>query len=250
MLSVVVPSYNSRSLALSSTARLDAFLAARFERYEVILVDDGSVAHERVTENELPERTRLLSLERNGGKGAAVRAGMLAARGRVRVFTDVDLPYDLEAIPHAYAQVVERRVNAVFGDRGLKSSSADVATPALRRATSWGLRRLLAVFVVGGMGDTQCGFKAFSGELADALFPVLRVAGFGFDVEVYYVLAKHDISVLKVPVRLVNQGRSSVAPLRTAALVAGSILSLPLSHRFGRYDTAALRAIEAVPYWV
>jgi dolichyl-phosphate beta-glucosyltransferase len=222
MLSVVVPSYNSRDLALSSAARLDAFLSRRFKRYEVIFVDDGSRADEQFSQDELPAHTRLLRFEGNRGKGAAVRAGMLSARGRVRLFTDVDLPYDLLAIPNAYAQVVERKVDAVFGDRSLRSSSTDVATPALRRATSWTLRKLVALFVVSGMCDTQCGFKVFSAELADALFPTLRVDGFGFDVEIYYVLAKHDIRVLKVPVKLVNRGRSSVSPLRTGALVAGA----------------------------
>lgn len=249
MLSVIVPSYNSRALAVSSSAQLCEYLAAHFDDYEVILVDDGSRVEERVSPGELPERAQLLQLERNRGKGAAVQAGMMLARGRVRLFTDVDLPYDLKAIPYAYAQITERGFNAVFGDRQLAASCIDTTMPALRHVTSWTLRKLIAVFVVGGMGDTQCGFKAFSGALAELLFPLLRIHGFGFDVELYYILAKHDIQVLKIPVRLVNCGESSVAPIQVSAVIAASILSLPVHHRLGLYDCPALRALEGGVYW-
>lgn len=248
MLSVVVPCYDNRALALASMATLDAFLARRAPDAEVVLVDDGSRPAERVRQDELPARVTLVQLPENRGKGHAVRAGMARARGDCRLFTDVDLPYELEAIPHA-RELVAGGFHAVFGDRTLRASEAEVPLPLVRRAASRAFTKLVSVLVVSGVPDTQCGFKAFSGALADALFPLLTIDRFAFDVELYYVLLKHDVLIRRIPVRLRNAGPSSVLPATDGAEMARALLRLPWNHRRGRYRSAALEALGPGPYW-
>lgn len=246
---MIVPAFRSRSLAVRSAATLDAFLAARIPDAEVLLVDDGSPPAERPRQDEVPARTRVVQLPENRGKGAAVRAGMAAASGRCRVFTDVDLPYDLEALPHVRHLVLERGFHAAFGDRSLPDAEAQVTVTPVRRLASAAFTKVVGLFVVSGIGDTQCGLKAFSAPLADALFPLLTIDRFAFDVELYYVLLKHGVTIKRFPVRLLHQGVSSVLPTRDAAEMCAAILRLPLNHRLGRYASAALDAVERDRYW-
>ncbi len=248
MLSVVVPTYNHRALTLESMGVLDAFLARRSPDAEVVLVDDGSPPAQRVLPGELPRRVVLVQLERNRGKGQAVRAGMARARGACRLFTDVDLPYDLEAIPYA-RDLVARGFHAVFGDRTLRASSAQVRVSALRRLTSRAFSKLVSLLVVSGVPDTQCGFKAFSGVLAEAVFPLLTIDRFAFDVELYYVLLKHDVLIKRVPVRLRNAMESTVTPALDGVEMSLALARLPVNHRLGRYASPALEALVAERYW-
>src|SRR5690242_13826781 len=97
-LSVVLPCYRSAAIAVASVARLHGYLRETGISSEIIVVDDGG--------GDFPDYpwdpscgARLITLPRNKGKGAAVAVGMRGARGRVRIFTDVDLPYDLELLP-------------------------------------------------------------------------------------------------------------------------------------------------------
>lgn len=248
MLSVIVPTYQNRALTLANMVELDRFLARRADDSEVVLVDDGSRPEQRVDSAELPRRVSLVQLPENRGKGFAVREGMRRARGECRVFTDVDLPYHLEAIPRARA-LVETGFHAVFGDRTLRDSAAEVRLPMVRRAASRTFTKLVSLLVVSGVADTQCGFKAFSGRLADALFPLLTIDRFAFDVEIYYVLLKHDVTIKRLPVSLRNAAESSVLPAVDGAEMTTAILRLPWNHRRGRYRSAVLEALESDRYW-
>ena len=97
-LSVVLPCYRSADLAVASVYRLDDYFRKTGHSAEIIVVDDGGGDFAR--EPWDPSlNARLVRLPRNRGKGAAVAAGMRSASGHVRVFTDVDLPYDLELLP-------------------------------------------------------------------------------------------------------------------------------------------------------
>jgi len=249
MLSVVLPTYDARGQALRSLAALDDYLAPRFGEYELVVVDDGSRPGERLAAAELPARAVLVELERNRGKGAAVRSGMLRARGDVRVFTDVDLPFDLSAIPRAHELIAAGGRPVVFGDRSLAASTAQVDLPLVRRATSRLMKKLVELVVVGGIGDSQCGLKAFRGAVAEALFPLVSIEGFAFDVEVYYLLLVNDVPITKIPVRLVRAEASSVAPLGDGLRMAGAVARLPVFRRLGRYRSPALAAFAEPPSW-
>lgn len=249
MISVVLPTYDAREVTRVNCARLQRTLAEQFDDFEIVVVEDGSQPAQRLTEGDLPEGAVLVRLGRNRGKGYAVRAGMLRATGRVRVFTDIDLPYDLSAIHYAYRLITERGQHAVFGDRSLAASVSEVGRHPVRRATSRLFKKLVSLFVVSGIGDSQCGFKAFSGELAEDLFPLLRVDRFAFDVEIYYVLLKHDVSIQKIPVRLVDASLTSVSPVADGLQMAATLWRIPLNHRLGRYRSSSLPNLENHRYW-
>lgn len=207
--------------------------------WETIVVDDGGGDFGAEPLGD-PDTVRLVRLPENRGKGAAVAAGMLAAGGRVRIFTDVDLPYGLDQIP-VMADAVERLgFHAVIGDRTLPGSRYAEDLPAGRRIASALFTQFVGRIVTGGFHDTQCGLKGVRGDVADALFPLLRVRRFAFDVELVYVLLKHRADIHRMPVRLLHNETSSVRLPRDAVHGLADVLRIKLHQVRGDYDAPAL----------
>lgn len=214
--SIVLPCYRAAHLARRSVATLvDALVASTLD-WEIVVVDDGG-GDFAPAEWEDESHIRLIRLPQNRGKGAAVRAGMLAASGSVRVFTDVDLPFGVDLIPVMVHYLHERRYHMVIGDRLLSTSEYSIHLPWQRRVASAVFTNIVGRFVTGGFFDTQCGLKAVRGDVADALFPLLRLDRFAFDVELVYVALKHRLDIKRVPVRLLHNQTSSVRLLRDSA---------------------------------
>lgn len=249
MLSIILPFYNNKALSLRNIGILDKFLRQTGITYEIILVDDGSAAPEAPDEHDLAPSVKLIRSSHNKGKGFAVKQGMLAARGECRIYTDIDLPYDLAAIPYAYDLVVNKKFNFVAGDRTLNHSQFKVELPFLRRIASKIFSKIVTLFVVGGINDSQCGFKAFSGKLSDGLFRILTIDRFGFDVEIYYILLKYNILIKRIPVRLLHADVSSVRVALHAFEMVKEIVKIPLKWRKGAYESGTLRDLESEIYW-
>ena len=241
-LSVVLPSFRAAALALRSVGRLREFLERGELSWEIVVVDDGG-GDFAIDEWVADDRVRLLSLPRNRGKGAAVRAGMLAARGEVRVFTDVDLPYGLELLPTIVHYVKERRFHLVIGDRTLSESSYRTEISWTRRLASALYSDFVGRVVTGGFFDTQCGLKGVRGDVADCIFALLRIERFAFDVELVYVALKHRLDIKRIPVRLINNETSSVRLLRDAPRGFADVLGIKLRQIQGAYESPELDEI-------
>ncbi len=235
----MLPCYKAAPLALRSVSRLAAFLSTLDESWEIIVVDDGGEDFESDAFIDEP-RVHLLKLPRNQGKGAAVRAGMLAATGRVRVFTDIDLPYDLELLPTIERLISRRAFHVIIGDRTLSSSSYQSRTTVARRLASAVFSQFVGTVVTGGFFDTQCGIKGIRGDVADVLFPMLRLNRFAFDVELVYVALKNHLDIHRIPVQLRHNETSSVRLLRDASQGVVDVARIKWNQLHGRYESAAL----------
>lgn len=216
-LSVVLPCFRGASLASETVAELKTVLDASFpDQWEIIVVDDGG--------GDFPPgwspdpAVSLIGLDRNHGKGRAVREGMARARGRARIYTDIDLPYDPWLIPVMAEYLLADGFHVVVGDRRLPESSFPNDQPLVRRSVSSVATFLIGTLVTGGFFDTQCGLKGLRGDVADFLFPMIRTDRFVFDVEVVYVALRFNCSIKRIPVTLGNPtGVSTVRPLKDAA---------------------------------
>jgi len=210
--------------------------------WEVLVVDDGGNDF-RADEWRHSARVRLLRHGKNRGKGAAVRTGMLEAKGQARVFTDVDLPFGMDLLPVMSAFLRGGGFHVVIGDRSLPGSSYHQATSWSRRIASALFTEFVGRIVTGGFFDTQCGLKAVRGDVADALFPLLRVDRFAFDVELLYVALKHRLDIKRIPVRLLHNEASSVRLLRDATRGALDVTRIKALQLRGAYDSPQLDAI-------
>src|SRR5687767_11928824 len=129
-LSLVIPAYNQRERTRRSAATAAAFLRERYgERAELIVVDDGSRPDEALSAEQLPQGVLLVRLPENLGKGGAVRAGVLRARGQFVVFTDSELPFTLEPLATTLAWLADD-ADVVIGDRLHPDSACEVQASA------------------------------------------------------------------------------------------------------------------------
>jgi dolichyl-phosphate beta-glucosyltransferase len=242
-LSVILPVYASTAMACASCRTLVDYLEGGRTSWEILVVDDGGNDFHG---SPLPDHpgVRLLRHDRNQGKGAAVRTGMLAARGTARIYTDADLPYDLDLLP-----TLEGHIRAGFhlaiGDRTLPGSSFTAPRGQARRALSGLASAFIGSLVTGGFYDTQCGIKAFRGDVAAELFRLSTIPGFAFDVEVLYVALKHRLDIKRVPVQLRRDDRSSVRVVRDSIRSVRDILGIKARQLQGRYASPFLEELVA-----
>jgi dolichyl-phosphate beta-glucosyltransferase len=242
--SVVLPAYNSASYIGASVAEALAFFERRDIEGQVVVADDGSTDG-TVAEVPVDPRVVVVRLDRNRGKGAALRLGMGAASGRLRAFTDADVPYGMEPLLMARTYIEERGFHAVIGDRTMPGSEYQDVGPARRvlsEAASFAFRTL----VTGGIYDTQCGFKAFRGDVAAELFRVSQIDRFAVDVELIYLVLKYRLDIKRIPVRLQRNASSSVHVVRDSLLSMRDISRIRLNWARGRYRSPALERILAV----
>jgi dolichyl-phosphate beta-glucosyltransferase len=228
VLSIVVPAFNEEQRLPATLTRMRAYLDGRDEEYEVLIVDDGSIdntlAMSRDVANDWPQ-LQVLALERNTGKGAAVRLGMLTAKGEHRVFSDADLSTPIEEVEELRSRLVGNCAVAI-ASRALPESQIDVHQPGKREVMGRTYNRLLRVAALRGLHDTQCGFKAFTAESAVACFTPLRTLRFGFDAEVLLRARRLGWTVVEVPVRWEHKEDSRVSAMRDSVGVLYDLVRL------------------------
>jgi dolichyl-phosphate beta-glucosyltransferase len=227
-LSLVVPAYNEALRLPRSLVRLRQYLDAGREPYEVIVVDDGSeddtaAVAERVAV-EWPE-LEVIRLARNAGKGGAVRAGMLRARGAHRAFSDADLSTPIEELPRLRGRL-DGACQVAIASRDVPGSRIEVHQPAWREFMGRTYNRLLRLLVLPGIRDTQCGFKVFTEPAAIALFEPLETMRFGFDAEVLVRARGRGIVIAEVPVRWRHVEESRVDSVGASARMLYDLLRL------------------------
>lgn len=249
-LSLVIPVYNCAGSVRADMSRLLEFLSGHFESFELIIVNDGSsddTAAQILLLNH--PAVRLESLPHNQGKFAAICRGMEIASGQSCVFTDADLPFDLEALGYISQLILKRGYHVVTGDRSLKESYYGAALPLSRRLASRFYSHIVRLALTGGLFDTQCGLKGFSRDAAKELFPLIRDKRFGGDIELLYLALKYNLEIRRIPVRLKRCDTSTVKLSRDTLGLLLRLAMTPLLWRLKVYESESLRRLGAQAYW-
>lgn len=250
-LSVIVPVFNGADFIASSVELLHSYLSKSIPaEFEIVVVNDGSTDSTRdVLESLAIPNCSAIHLPQNKGKFGAISAGMLAASGHCCVFTDGDIPYDLDAIRYMYELIDKRAFHVVVGDRTLKHSEYLQQQSPLRAAITPIFSTFVRLIVTGGLHDTQCGLKAFRGDVAQAIFPLLQDQSFSGDVELLYLALKYNLEVKRIPVRLRRNAPSSVRVLGHGIRMFFRICRLRGTWDSGRYHSDVLEKISDQRYW-
>jgi len=250
MVSLVIPVHQGSDFIADSLVEVRRFLEGRSEPFEIVVVDDGSNdGTAAVIEPMTDDRLRLVSLPANLGKYGALKAGMKVASGGCRIFTDADLPYDLEAVPYMVDLISNGGYDLVVGDRTLAESEPRAAAGLARRLSSRAFAHFVRLLVTGGIFDSQCGLKGFRSEVADALFPLVMDNSFSGDVELLYVALKHNLSIRRIPVRLQRAAPSTVRLSHHSLPMLFRILRLRHNWNRGAYRSENLSRIASQAYW-
>jgi dolichyl-phosphate beta-glucosyltransferase len=199
-LEIIVPARNEQARLPSGLAELCGKIAALAPGAEVIVVDSASRDRTAAIARDWPATpvpVRLVQCDRPG-KGAAVRAGLLASRAAIVGFCDVDMATDLAALDDVIRQLRAGH-QVVVGSRAHEASVVEVRHSAVRKAGA-ALFRAMARVIVPGTGDTQCGFKFLSGPLARRAAADLRATGFAFDIELLARCRQLGGDLVEIPV--------------------------------------------------
>ena len=227
-LSVVVPAYDEEARIGRSLRLIRTYLEGHEPAFEVIVVDDGSsdgtlaAAGEAVGDDP---RVRMIRLGRNRGKGAAVRAGVLQAKGDRILFSDADLSTPIEEI-RVLSAALDAGIDVAFGSRAIRGSDVVVRQPFYRQTMGKAFNLFVRVLALPGVRDSQCGFKLFRREAAQEIFRRQRLDRFAFDVEVLFLARRLGFRLAEVPVRWINSPDSRVHPVRDSSRMALDLLRL------------------------
>lgn len=249
-LSIVIPAYNEARRLPETLARISAYLAEQPYASELIVVDDGSTDGTAALAEAHPGAVVLRRDHR--GKGFAVRAGALAARGDYVLLCDADLAVPIEEWPKLEARL-RAGVDLVIGSREGAGASRE-GEPWYRHVMGRVFNLIIAAVALRGIDDTQCGFKAMPRHVAQDLFTRLRIYGedapvlrgaavTAYDVELLFLARKRGYSIAEVPVRWHYGTETKVNPVRDSLRNLRDVLTVRLNDLRGRYREAP-RAID------
>ncbi len=246
--SFILPAYNESERLTSSLPKVLEYVRQRQLDAEILVVNDGSKddTAEIVRKFAADDPCiRLLENPGNRGKGYSVRNGMLHARGDVMLFTDTDLSSPIYEADKLFA-AIRNGADVAIGSRWLQRQLQTERQPLMRqlygRLFNFGLRIVLGL----GFRDTQCGFKAFTREAAQIIFPRQHIERWGFDPEILFLAKKFKLRTDEVPVEWAHDHRSKISPLRDGLRMGSEVLQVRWNDIRGRYEQPLL-AMEELP---
>lgn len=194
---------------------------------ETLIVNDGSAQPDSLAQFCASNGLSLINHDKNLGKGAAVKTGMLAAKSAIRIFTDADIPFQYKTIDDMLRAFENSDVQVVVGDR--RRSDYFAKTPFTRRMGSRVFSGLVDLIMLKRMGDTQCGIKGFRSQCVDVVFAPSKMNGFSADIEWLHRAQRAGLHVRTVSAEFRNAGDSSVVFWKHALLMLLDVLKIRFS---------------------
>lgn len=241
-LSIIVPAFREEQRLLPTLQKIEAYRRIKPWKSEVLIIDDCSPdGTSRVAEAFMAGKTgyRLLRNERNLGKGGSVRRGMLEAEGRFRLFTDADLSTPIEDVDSFFPFLEGAggmRYDGVIASRRVEGAKLEQRQPIYRELSGRIFSILVRLLAVPGFFDTQCGFKIFTAEAAQQIFPRQTILGFGFDVEILFIAIRVlAYKVKEAPVRWMDSPATTVRLFQDSTRMFRDLLLIRKNYRENLY---------------
>lgn len=242
-LSVIIPAYNEEKRLPATLKAVIKYLQTKPYSWEIAVVDDGSrdkTADVVRTAAVHEPRVRLLQYGQNRGKGYAVRYGMTHVSGDIRLFMDADNSTTIDHLEQL-KPYLSMGFDVVIGSRDV--AGADIAVHQ-----AWWKEKLgdlgnlwIRFWAVGGLKDTQAGFKVFTRSASEAVFPVLTIDRWGFDVEALAVARLKGYKIAERPIRWVNDVNSKVST-RAYLDVLREVVQVRINMWRGNYGAKGVRS--------
>lgn len=211
LLSVVIPVYNEENCIVETVRRVGAYCEFAGIPGEILVSNDGSTdgtaARLRAASPGPMASLKVLTSEKNTGKGYAARQGVLQATGDTILLTDADLSTPMKEV-EKLQESLAGGADVAIGSRARRVKGADVQQSFKRYVSGRIFNGIVQALILPGVHDTQCGFKLFKAQVARTLFSKQQLPGFSFDVEILYLARRAGLRIAEVPV-MWRQGESS-----------------------------------------
>lgn len=209
-ISIIIPAYNEEKRIIKTLLNIDLYFQKNNFDYEILVVSDGST--DRTVEVVRSLRVKNLTIidnKKNMGKGYVVRQGLLAGRGKYRLFTDADNSTPIDQLEKMIPYLNEYDI--VIASRNLKGAIIPVPQPFYRKILG-SMYRLLVRVIVGikNIKDSQCGFKLFNEKTVKNILPQCKIDGLSFDSEILIIAQTFGYKVKEVPVTWIDDNDSKV----------------------------------------
>lgn len=240
LLSIIIPAYNEEKRLPDTLEIIQGFLHQQSYSAEVLVVENGSSDHTLQIAQEFASRDPAFFAlhEDRRGKGRAVRAGMLAARGQYRFFGDADLSMPIDEVnrflpPHVPDPVV------VIGSREAPGA-VRYNEPEMRHLSGRIFNTLVRWIALPGLQDTQCGFKLFRADAAETVFRRQTIFGWTFDVEALYIARLHGFAITEIGVPWYYNADTKVRMMSDAWRMVKDLIMIRRNGRRGVYGAASV----------
>lgn len=237
-LSIVIPAYNEEIRIVPTIGAIASHVSGLGFPWDLYIADDGSKDTTVPLVEELGlANVHVLKAAKNGGKGSAVKRGMLAANGQYILFADADNSTPIEEVQKLLHKLDSEGYDVAIGSRAA-SGAQEAHRSLLRRTMSGGLRWIVRNIFRIGVRDTQCGFKMYSRVAAHRLHTAQTILGFSFDLEILYLASKLGYKIAEVPVSWIDAPGSKVDTRKEAQRFLRDLLKIKFNDLKGVYANA------------
>jgi glycosyltransferase involved in cell wall biosynthesis len=213
-LSVIIPAYKEEKRIHKVLDAIGKYQQDHGFKMEVIVVLDGTPDDTLTPALNFQNKIRglkVINRKENKGKGFSVKQGMLEATGKYRLFADADNSTPFAQVDKLLEFTKDYQV--VIGSRYIEGGGQKKKQPLTRRIGSRVLNMIIRILAVGGIHDTQCGFKLFTAESAKEIFSRQTVDRWSFDIELLAIARTLKYKIAEVAVVWNDDPHSTVSPI-------------------------------------
>ena len=236
-LSIVIPAYNEEKRIGETLQKILEFIATKSFPAEILVVDDGSVDGTVDVVNSFSNEKiplKVISYEKNWGKGYAIKTGMLAAGGEYALFTDADMSTPVEMLER-FEPHMKEGVEVIIGTRKTAGAYVGKHQPLYRenmgKVFTWLSNRLLGL----DTSDFTCGFKCFHRRTIEPVFGSQRISGWGYDTEIIFIARRKGFRIQEIPVSWFNDEATRVKLWKNVFTCLSELYQIRNNNRKGLY---------------
>ena len=237
-LSIVVPAYNEEKIIKENLRKIISYLRIKKYDWEIVVADDGSTdktASLVKKEIDKDKRVRLVRLNKNKGKGGALKEGILAARGKYIIFMDADLSVDLGNVD-IFLKELKKGAAVVIASRRVKGAKIEVHQPWHRETMGRVFTLLTRILMKVNISDFTCGFKGFTKESAKKIFSASLINRWAYDAEILFLADKFGYKIKQMPITWKNRNETRVRLKKVVFETFRDLLKIRLNDFYRAYD--------------